>query len=179
MFLPLASTMSVFNCRAVGAHAEKTFTGSRQVWGRTEGGLGKRTAAGLYSAVQSSEFPYEVSPFRNQQGNSLVLPVFLTPLTGQVQTGDPKALFLCEVWSAARKAPWVPIPASPEWWDQLSNLFLVCSLTALTHCFAEGWPDSPRFSTAAVVLRQAAVFTPLISCSYSCAFPPLSVSPHP
>lgn len=41
MFLPLASTMSVFNCRAVGVRAEKTCTRSRQVRGRTEGGLGR------------------------------------------------------------------------------------------------------------------------------------------
>lgn len=39
MFLPLASTMSVFNCRAVGVHAEKTFTRRRQVRGKTKGGL--------------------------------------------------------------------------------------------------------------------------------------------
>lgn len=51
MFLPLASTMSVFNCRAVGVHAEKTCTRGEQVQGRTEGGLGKREAAGLLSAV--------------------------------------------------------------------------------------------------------------------------------
>lgn len=42
MFLPLASTMSVFNCRAVGAHAEKTCTGGEQVLGeaRDRGGRG-------------------------------------------------------------------------------------------------------------------------------------------
>lgn len=53
MFLPLASTMSVFNCRAVGVHAEKTFTGSRQVRGRTEEDLGRgQRRLELYSAVQ-------------------------------------------------------------------------------------------------------------------------------
>lgn len=41
MFLPLASTMSVFNCRAVRVHAEKTCTRSRQVQGGVEGGLGR------------------------------------------------------------------------------------------------------------------------------------------
>lgn len=40
MFLPLASTMSVFNCRAVGAHAEKSFKRGRQVQWRTEGDWG-------------------------------------------------------------------------------------------------------------------------------------------
>lgn len=40
MFLPLASTMSVFNCRAVRVQAEKTFTRDRQVQWRTERDLG-------------------------------------------------------------------------------------------------------------------------------------------
>ena len=47
MFLPLASTMSVFNCRAVGVHAEKTFTRSRQVRGRTERGIWKEDSRDL------------------------------------------------------------------------------------------------------------------------------------
>lgn len=61
MFLPLASTMSVFNCRAVGVRAEKTCTRSRQVRGRTEGGLGRGKQL---DCSQQSEFLYEVSPFR-------------------------------------------------------------------------------------------------------------------
>lgn len=51
--------------------------------------------------------------------------------------------------------------------DEISSsnhfFFSPCSLASLTHCFAEGWPDSPRFSTAAVVLGQAVVFTQFLS----------------
>lgn len=164
MFLPLASTMSVFNCRAVGVHAEKTCTRSRQVQGRTEGGLGrgKQLDCTQQCSSQSSCMRFH---FAEPAGWLSFLPVFLTPLKRQTQTGDPKALFLFEVWSADLEALRVPILACPEWWDQLfkSLLFLFCSLASLTHRFAEGWPDSPRFSTAAEVLRQAAVFTQFLS----------------
>lgn len=44
MFLPLASTMRMFNCRAVGVHAEKTFTRSGQVQEGGRGRLVSRTA---------------------------------------------------------------------------------------------------------------------------------------
>lgn len=51
----------------------------------------------------------------------------------QVQTGDPKALFPSEVWSADGESPRDPIPACPEWWNQLftSLYLLLCPLASL------------------------------------------------
>lgn len=79
---------------------------------------------------------------------------------------------LCEVWSADRETLGFRIPACPEWWDQLFKplLLLFSSIASPTHCSAGGWPDSPRFSTAAVVLRQAAVLAQFLS------FPALTLS---
>lgn len=49
-----------------------------------------------------------------------------------------------------------------------NHFFFSSAPSALTHCSAERWPDSPRFSTAAVVLRRAAAFTQFVSFpSYS------------
>lgn len=55
MFLPLASTMSVFNCGAVGVHAEKTFTSSRRVRRWTGGGSGGGSGGSLGKGQQRIE----------------------------------------------------------------------------------------------------------------------------
>lgn len=133
MFLPLASTMSVFNCRAVGVDAEKTFTRSRQVRGWTEGDLGTGKQLGCTQQHSSQSSCPKASPFRSYRITLTCLAVFFTSLKRQAQNGNPKALFLREVWSADGEAHRVPIPACEERWDDplRSLLFLSCLTQAL------------------------------------------------
>lgn len=79
MFRPFASTMSVFNCRAVGAEKRRHPPGA----GRCDGEM--RTAV---SGLGSPFFFF----FGNYQGISL--PCFVSALKRTVQTVEPKAEFM-------------------------------------------------------------------------------------
>lgn len=51
---------------------------------------------------------------------------------------------------------WVPsLLVQSDEISSLNHFFFSPLLASLTHCFAEGWPDSSRFSIAAVVLNNA------------------------
>ncbi len=161
MFLPLASTMSVFNCWAVGVHAEKTFTGSRQVRGRTGGDLGRGQQLGCIQQCSSQSSCVSSHLLRT-------LLFCLPPHSSEEASSEWVFKGTFPVWSLI--CWWRGSRSSHPSLSIVMRSLQITSLSPLLPCFAEGWPDSPRFSTAAVVLRQAAVFTQVLS------FPPLTPS---
>lgn len=160
MFLPLASTMSVFNCRAVEVDAEKTFTRSRQVQGWTEVDLGTGKQLGCTQQPISQSSCPKASPFRSYR---------ITHLFGRF------LYFSEETASDWGSKGTFPVWSLISWWRgaQGSHPCLcramrwapqITSFPVVSHSsFAEAWHDSPRFSTAAEVLRLAAVFTQFLS----------------
>lgn len=118
MFLPLASTMSVFNCWAVGVCAEKTSTRSRKVcWGGWGG-----------QEQRSTQRSCRAWKYRN--GSSLVFVSLL-----KVRAGELMELLLCEVWSADERL--LGFPSLLVQSDEISSLdqffLLLClSQVALT-----------------------------------------------
>lgn len=155
--------------------------------GGCEGGLGVVVGAGVGGPWEkdSRELSWtqqcSSQEILGEDSPTLCSACFCTLLKKQAQIENLNALFLCEVWSADREALEVPIHACPEWCDQLftSCLHLLCLFPRLLLCSAEGLPDSPRFSTAAVVLKRAErVFSIPFKCHFQSSSAPLSLSPH-
>lgn len=156
MFLALASTMSVFNCRAVGAHAEKTFTRTKQVPGRTQRGTWKEDSWDL--AVPSSAVATDPARGFTFQPLTGQLSFCLFPLL-QVQTGDLKALLLPEVWFADGGSSHPCLSRVMKSAPQITFSSSLPPCRSHSQGCLRGLLDSARFSTAAAFLRQVAAFT--------------------
>lgn len=174
MFLPLASTMSVFNCWAVGEHAEKTSSRSSQVWWRAEGDEDRRDLS------HSEQFGSK-SPVWGLFHQLLELLGYVSSLFCHFPEDGAS-----NRWSEGFSLMWSLI----WWWRafQGSHLYLFRVIRSalqihffsppllgvLTRWLTEGCPDSSRFSIAAVVLRQHLL---LRSCHFALFLPLCFSSP--